>query len=111
MYSIQTSVTDNQVVNIGRLSYDKEAQRLSSSQESVYLRKRLSKVLVCMLAKPDRLVSREELIHAVWDGNAYTGPQGITHSVCKLRKIISELGEDKVTIRTFPKKGYTLVVD
>jgi DNA-binding winged helix-turn-helix (wHTH) protein len=111
MYSTNIAIANSAVVHIGKLCYDKETRRLSSNQESVYLRKKLNKVLMCMLEKPDCLVSREELIHAVWDGNSYTGPQGITHSVCKLRKILAELGEDTVSIRTYPKKGYTLVVD
>ena len=62
-----------------------------------------------MVTNKHRLVSRDELIENVWDGNSYTGTKAVTHSVCKLRKTFVELGEKSISIKTLPKRGYALI--
>lgn len=101
----------NSQFTIGELTYDAVNQSLSSNNETVYLRQKLNEVLFQMVTKQSRLVSRNELIEKVWDGNFYTGVKGVTHSVCKLRKTFSELGATQVNIMTLPKQGYSLRVD
>jgi len=96
-------------VSIGSLSYDTTTQCLSSPENSIYLRCKLDQVLMYLNYNKHRLVSREELIHNVWGGNGYTGNKAVTHTICKLRQSFSELGEEKASIKTLPKKGYVLV--
>ena len=64
-----------------------------------------------MVINQEKLVSREDLIQKVWSGNYYTGAKGVTHTMCKLRKTLNDLGENKVQIKTLPKRGYTLQIN
>lgn len=107
MNPVLSNYSDNQFV-IGNLVYDSMTQCLSSEKDSVYLRQKLNEVLYHMILNQSRVVSREELIKEVWNGNFYTGEKAVTHSVCKLRKIFDDLGANKVNIKTLPKRGYFL---
>ena len=98
-------------VKLGELVYDATNQCLASDDETVYLRNKLNEVLFHMVTNSRRVVSRTELIEKVWDGNYYTGVKGVTHTVCKLRKTLSDLGADNVSIRTYPKQGYALSIN
>ena len=73
----------------------------------IRLRSKLWQVLVHLLENQTRLVSRQDLIESCWRGNIFTGEQGVTHTICHLRRIIKKysLGARIITI---PKKGYIL---
>ena len=111
MYNSNIAYDNDNLVHIGNLSYDRSTQYLSSTETSVYLRSKLNEVLIYMISNKHRLVSRDELIENVWDGNWYTGANAVTHSVCKLRKTFVELGEKDITIKTLPKRGYALIAN
>jgi len=108
-----TTYSDEKKCNIrlGALHYDSYNQCLFSERETVYLRNKLNDVLNYMIVNQHRAVSRNELVENIWRGNFYTGVKAVTHSVCKLRKTFSELGEDKVSIKTLPKQGYALQIN
>lgn len=95
-------------VMLGSVVYDASNQYLASDDETVYLRNKLNEVLFHMVTNSSRVVSRSELIDKFWNGNYYTGVKGVTHTVCKLRKTLQDLGADNVSIRTYPKQGYSL---
>jgi len=111
MYNPIIAQQATRTITLGQLQYDASSQCLSDGQETIYLRNKLNEVLFHMVANNHRVVSREELIEKVWQGNHYTGVKGVTHSVCKLRKTFQELGADNIHIHTFPKQGYALSVD
>lgn len=74
------------------------------------LRNKLFRLLSHLAQNPNRLVSRQELIENVWDGNYYIGEKGLTHAICMLRNLIKKDPESGVTIDTIPKSGYRLRV-
>jgi DNA-binding winged helix-turn-helix (wHTH) protein len=111
MYETNLLRHENTLMQLGGLSYDTSTQYLSSAKSSVYLRSKLNEVLIYMISNKHRPVSRDELIQNVWDGNFYTGPNAVTHCVCKLRKTLADLGEKNISIRTLPKRGYALIAD
>lgn len=111
MYNPKFSNIDSRRFHLGNLVYDAINQSLSSDTETIYLRQKLNEVLYYMVSNQSRLVSRHDLIEKVWDGNFYTGVKAVTHSVCKLRKTFTELGETSISIRTLPKQGYTLSIN
>ncbi len=108
MYNPTIANLNYGVMKIGEVVYDATNQSLTTNGETVYLRNKLNEVLFHMLANNQRVVSREELIQKVWHGNYYTGVKGLTHSVCKLRKTLNDLGITQVKIKTLPKQGYRL---
>ncbi|MGX5175565.1 winged helix-turn-helix domain-containing protein [Aliikangiella sp. IMCC44653] len=97
-------------MTFGKIEYDASNQRLSANGETVYLRNKLNEVLFYMMINKQRVISREELIQKVWHGNYYTGEKGVTHSVCKLRKTLQQMGVEEIQIKTFPKQGYAITV-
>ncbi|TQV88615.1 winged helix-turn-helix domain-containing protein [Aliikangiella coralliicola] len=111
MYNPNIAHLESKQFLIGNLIYDASSQSLSLGTQTIYLRNKLNEVLFHMVANESRLVSRSELIEKVWDGNYYTGAKGVTHSVCKLRKKLNDLGVTQVKIRTLPKQGYYLSVN
>ena len=111
MYNPTIANQNSGLISIGNLSYDANSQSLSAGEETIYLRNKLNEVLFHMVSNNHRVVSRDELIEKVWNGNHYTGVKGVTHSMCKLRKTLTDLGASDVKIRTFPKQGYALWVN
>jgi len=111
MYNFNVPVHDVELIDLGNLSYDASTQCLSSNEGTIYLRSKLNEVFHYMVLNQEKLVSREELIQKVWYGNYYTGAKAVTHTVCKLRKTLNDLGESKVQIKTYPKRGYTLQIN
>jgi len=109
IHDLETTHYSEPYISIGSLSYNTATQCLSSDDNSIYLRCKLDQVLRYLNCNKHRLVSREELIHNVWSGNGYTGNKAVTHTICKLRQSFNQLGEDKASIKTLPKKGYVLV--
>jgi len=111
MFNPNLSHYSNSKFVIGGLVYDSMNQCLSSQNQTVYLRQKLNEVFYYMVSNQSRLVSRNELIEKVWNGNFYTGVKAVTHTVCKLRKTLEELGANDVNIRTLPKQGYSLQIN
>ncbi len=95
---------------IGGLSYDSSTQCISSKLNTIYLRSKLKEVLLLLWDNRHRLISRDELISKIWGGNHLTGEKGVTHTICLLRKMFHQLGDNSLSIRTLPKQGYVLVV-
>ncbi|MET1256482.1 winged helix-turn-helix domain-containing protein [Aliikangiella maris] len=108
MFNPNIELNETQKILIGGLLYDASNQCLSTKNDTIYLRNKLNEVLFHMVKNNHRVVSREELIQKVWNGNYYTGVKGLTHSVCKLRKMFVDLGAREIKIQTFPKQGYSI---
>ena len=98
----------HQNLEISGLRYDTSFRQLSSQKQTIFLRSQLNKVFLALIHKKEQVVSREELIEKIWHGNHHTGAKALTHSICKLRKIFTELEDEKTKIITIPKYGYCL---
>ena len=102
--------TSGKIVRFGNFILDLDAQSLSTADSSIRLRSKLCLVLEYLVTHKNRLISRDELITQIWQGNSYTGEQAVTHSICHLRKLLNSLGNDSTRIDTIPKRGYRLLV-
>lgn len=91
-------------------TFDECKQEISSKVGSVHLRSKLWQVLSILTQGSNQLIKRDTLIEQVWQGNFLTGPQGLTHTICHLRRIIKRL-ELPLSITTVPKQGYILRVN
>src|SRR5262245_49593775 len=69
----------------------------------VPLRPKTFALLSCLAANPGRLVSKDELIRAVWRG-ALVSDDVLVQSVGELRRALGEKGT--AIIRTVPRRGY-----
>ena len=75
----------------------------------VPLRPKTYRLLIFLLDRPDRLVTKEELIEGVWDGMAVSDDV-LVRSIAELRKAFGDDSKSQQVLRTYPKLGYGLVM-
>lgn len=72
----------------------------------------LEPILVALLAyfcqQPDKIISRDELIAAVWLGRTVTD-SAVNRAITKLRRSFADDAKTPRFIATFPKKGYKFI--
>jgi len=67
-------------------------------------------LLAYLVRNRDRVVSKDDLIGAVWDGRAVSDST-LTSRITAVRKAIGDSGHDQRLIRTIPRKGVRFVAD
>lgn len=80
---------------------------VQQGQQQVSLQQKPMEVLCYLAAHYPALVTREQLIDAVWDGNIYVGEKALTNAIWQLRQLFSQWGQPDL-IMTVRKKGYRL---
>lgn len=88
---------------------DHNRNRVVTDNNAVYLRSKLWTLFLTLIQHRNELLTREELIQRVWNGNHLIGDYGLTHSICKLRQIIRRY-DLNVEIVTIAKSGYLMNV-
>ncbi|HEV2852153.1 MAG TPA: winged helix-turn-helix domain-containing protein [Thermoanaerobaculia bacterium] len=81
---------------------------LSLGDQSARLEPRVMDMLVYLAAHPERVVSKEELIEAVW-GGSFVEEGALSQAVHSLRKALGDDARQPRYIQTIPKRGYRLV--
>lgn len=84
---------------------DPDTGRLLRGGEEIPLRPKSFAVLAYLLANAGRLVSREELLTAVWSDTIVTD-DSLTHCIADIRRALGELGPE--VVRTVPRRGYVV---
>jgi adenylate cyclase len=82
---------------------DAERNSLRSSDREVALRPKSFELLRYLLENAERLVTKEELLKAIWP-NVTATDEALTHCVSEVRQAIGD-GEPAI-IRTIPRRGY-----
>ncbi len=75
------------------------------------LQPKFIEVLECLAINHPRLLSRDELITEVWDGNFLVGEQSLTNAIWNLRQLFRKHFADTVVIETVRKSGYRLAIE
>jgi DNA-binding winged helix-turn-helix (wHTH) protein len=65
-------------------------------------------LLAYLVQNPDRVVSRDELLQAIWDGRAISD-SAIANRINGARRAIGDSGEAQRLIRTVPRRGFRFV--
>jgi DNA-binding winged helix-turn-helix (wHTH) protein len=76
--------------------------------EPVVVEPQVFDVLVYLVQHPERVVTRDELLQAVWDGRIVS-ESAITNRVNAARRAIGDSGEAQRLIRTVPRKGFRFI--
>jgi len=79
-------------------------------EQAVLIQQKPMEVLTVLAQRYPALVSREELINSVWDGNVYVGEKALTNAIWQLRQLFIQLDAGDL-ISTVRKKGYRLTVE
>src|SRR5262249_54742977 len=75
--------------------------------QTIALRRQSFAVLCHLIAHPDRLVTKDELVAAVWPGIAVTD-DSLVQCIHEIRRALKDDGHGH--LKTVPKRGYRLVL-
>jgi adenylate cyclase len=93
---------------LGEWSVHHAEGNLCSGSKIVRLEPRVMDVLVYLAARPETVVSKEELLQAVW-GGAFVEEGALSQAIHSLRKALGDDARQSRYIQTIPKRGYRLV--
>lgn len=89
---------------LSHIVIDPVALTLTAPQQAVVsIQQKPMEVLQFLAQQYPALVSREQLITAVWDGNSYVGEKALTNAIWQLRHQLQQLGAAEL-ISTIRKK-------
>ena len=105
----KTSETEeHQLFSFGKFTLDLTRGVLSSADGDIYLRPKSFAVLCHLVQHHGVLVSKEDLLQAVWHG-AQVGDDSIAQCIVEIRRVIGD--KDRTMIRTVPKRGFVFESD
>ena len=96
-----------QTVLIGTAQYDEKAGLLEAGQERFLLTRNENRILSVLTAKRGRIVSREDIMLALWDSDEFVDDNTLTVNINRLRKTLEKAGV-KEAITTHKGQGYRL---
>ncbi|MGD0307140.1 MAG: transcriptional regulator [Candidatus Acidiferrales bacterium] len=100
-----TNLANGYLYRFGVFSLDSSKRTLFRADSAVSLTPKAFDVLHFLLQNPNRLVTKEELLQAVW-GNAFVEEGNLTQYISHLRKALGDNSEDSRLIVTIARKGY-----
>jgi DNA-binding winged helix-turn-helix (wHTH) protein len=91
--------------SFGQFVLDPRKRTLSRADTPVSLTPKAFDVLTFLAQNPHRLVTKEELLKAVW-GDTFVEEGNLTQYISHLRKALGDNSEDTRLIVTIARKGY-----
>src|SRR5437868_2421497 len=87
---------------------DTDRRELNRGRDSVSIEPQVFDLLVYLLQNNDRVVSKDDLISAIWDGRIVS-ESTLTSRINAARKAVGDSGRDQKLIRTISRKGFRFV--
>jgi TolB-like protein len=94
----------------GDYALDPSRRELTRASEAVALGPQVFDLLLFLVQNRERVVSKDDLIQAVWRGRIVSESTLASH-INAARKAIGDSGDDQRLIRTVARKGYRFVAD
>jgi Tol biopolymer transport system component/DNA-binding winged helix-turn-helix (wHTH) protein len=94
-----------QVIEFGPFRLDTAAHQLWRGSERIALTPKVLDTLRYMVENPGRLLTKEELLEAVWP-DRFVGEANLTQNISVLRRVLGELESGTKYIGTFHGRGY-----
>src|ERR1700689_3700349 len=95
----------NRSYRFGEFVLDPRRRSLSYADSDVSLTPKAFDVLLFLAQNPNRLVTKDELLEAVW-GDTFVEEGNLKQYVSHLRKALGDNSEDTRLIVTIARKGY-----
>src|SRR6266851_4828040 len=94
----------------GRFVLDSRKRTLSRADSPVALTAKAFDVLLFLAQHPNRLVTKEELLKAVW-GDTFVEEGNLAQYISHLRKALGDVSDHAKLIVTIARKGYQFTAD
>ena len=101
-------MTDRELYRFGEFTLDVQDRRLSRGSSTVPLAPKAHDLLVTLVRRAGRLVTRQELLDLVWP-DAFVEEGILSVHVSGLRKALGESNGSQTYIETVPRSGYRFV--
>ncbi|NBI28290.1 response regulator transcription factor [Chengkuizengella marina] len=101
--------TDENVIILGDLKIYPDQYEVLLNEESISLRPKEFEVLLHMVERQGKVITRDDLMNIVWGFDYIGGQRTVDVHVSSLRKKL-ELGQNSVKIESIRGVGYKLVV-
>lgn len=95
---------------IGDVTVTPETGEVSRAGEVVHLEPKSMAVLLRLIEHSGEVVSREDLLDAVWPG-IHVGDDSLTAAIIKIRRALGDDARNPTHVETIPKRGYRLVAE
>ena len=95
-------------LQVGAWLVDPASNEVRRGTDTVRLEPKAMNLLVVLAGRPGTVVSREELLSAVWPG-VVVSDEVLTQGVIKLRKALGDTARESEYIETISKRGYRLI--
>ena len=95
-------------VLFGPFRFDLSDRTLTRDGQEIRLPPRALLILAHLLERPNRIVSKQELIDAVWK-DAFVGETSLTEAVGVLRQALDDAASESAYIQTVHRRGYRFV--
>jgi TolB-like protein/DNA-binding response OmpR family regulator len=87
---------------------DPARQELRRAGEVIHVEPQVFKLLLLLVENRDRIVSKDEILDAVWDGRIVS-EAALSSRINAVRRAIGDNGNDQALVRTLHKRGFRFV--
>ena len=95
--------------HIGDWEVQPQLNSVQKGDKSVHLEPKIMQVLVQLASHPHEVLSKDQLISAVW-ADTFVGDDVLTRSISEIRRVFDDDARAPTFIQTIPKTGYRLLV-
>lgn len=89
-------------------SLDTDSLELTRGGDVIAIEPQVFSILAYLIENRDRVISKDELIDAVWDGRAISDG-ALNSRINAARRAVGDSGAAQAVIRTFPRRGFRFV--
>ena len=95
-------------MQVGQWHVQPALNRISDGRDVRHLEPQVVDLLVFLASSDGRVVSKDEIIDAVWEGR-FIAEATLTRSIADLRRALGDNTQTPQYIETIPKRGYRFV--
>jgi len=96
---------DPSIIEFGPFSIDERERMLRRDGQAVPLTPKAVDVLLALLERPGRLITKDELVQRVWP-DTFVEEANLPYNIFTLRKALGETADNPEYVETIPKRGY-----
>jgi DNA-binding winged helix-turn-helix (wHTH) protein/TolB-like protein/Tfp pilus assembly protein PilF len=105
-------VPSEHLVRFGAFELDRSTGELTCQGRRVPLQDQPARVLCLLTAKPNQLISREELRQALWSDDTFVEFEAaLSVAIMKIRQALGDSAGKPRFVETIPKRGYRFLAD